>query len=168
MYARAILKLDEYFSPQQNKVYERHLFRLLKHKNREKFERISIRLCHQIEKCQFINLEEQLIDQITEKCCLGGFKKEDLSCRENKYLEYDYSWRKFIEWKTKKIALDVQKRIMHCKKRNLSEILSKGAFCYILKRTFPSTDKFKDKQFLPSKRFRPSKRPSAAEVDRVE
>lgn len=64
----AIGKLDNYFAPKQSKVYERHLFRLLKQEQDEKFEKFLIRLRLQAKKCQFGEKEdEQIIDQITEK-----------------------------------------------------------------------------------------------------
>lgn len=43
----AVKKLDEYFSPKQSRVYERHLFRLMKQEPWEKFEKFLIRLRHQ-------------------------------------------------------------------------------------------------------------------------
>nr|CAH7759604.1 unnamed protein product [Callosobruchus chinensis] len=51
VFAIAIQKLDEYFSPKQSKVYERHVFRLIKQKEGEKFEKFVVRLRNQAEKC---------------------------------------------------------------------------------------------------------------------
>lgn len=67
VYEVAIQKLDEYFSPKQSRVFERHIFRLMKQEPEEKFEKFLVRLRNQAEKCKFQNLDENLIDQIVEK-----------------------------------------------------------------------------------------------------
>ena len=72
----AIKKLDEYFSPKQNCVYERHLCRLMKQELEEKFEKFLIRLGHQSSKCKFANTDDNLIDQITEKCASIELRKK--------------------------------------------------------------------------------------------
>lgn len=64
----AIDKLDEYFAPQQSKRFERHIFRGIKQEENEKFEKFIVRLRQQASKCKFVDLDDQLIDQITEKC----------------------------------------------------------------------------------------------------
>nr|CAI5867977.1 unnamed protein product [Callosobruchus analis] len=70
VYEIAIRKLEEYFAPKQSKVYERHIFRLLKQEPTEKFEKYLVRLRNQAEKCKYTNPEENIIDQIVEKCHL--------------------------------------------------------------------------------------------------
>lgn len=79
----AIKKLNEYFAPKQSKVYERHLFRLIKQDQEEKFEKFLVRLRHQADKCGFQNVEEQLIDQITEKCISVELRKKILSAGDS-------------------------------------------------------------------------------------
>ncbi|KAJ8910327.1 hypothetical protein NQ315_012333 [Exocentrus adspersus] len=74
----AIEKLDEYFSPKQSKVYERHMFRLLKQEPQEKFEKFLVRLRQQARKCQFASMDESIIDQITEKCASDELRKKIL------------------------------------------------------------------------------------------
>nr|CAI5862750.1 unnamed protein product [Callosobruchus analis] len=76
VYKVAIEKLDVYFSPKQSRVYERHLFRLIKQDVEEKFENFLVRLRHQSTKCNFSNEEEHLIDQITEKCISTELRKK--------------------------------------------------------------------------------------------
>lgn len=68
VFKAAIEKLDKYFSPKQSRVYERHLFRLVKQEVGEKFDKFLVRLRHQCSKCKFSSPDEHLIDQITEKC----------------------------------------------------------------------------------------------------
>lgn len=79
VYKVALSKLDEYFSPKQSKVYERHLFRLIKQEDGEKFEKFLLRLRNQAGKCKFTNNDEHLIDQIVEKCNLTELRKKILS-----------------------------------------------------------------------------------------
>jgi len=74
----AIQKLDEYFAPKQNKIYERHIFRLMKQEDGEKFEKFVVRLRNQAEKCKFSDTNEHIIDQITEKCNTKALRKKIL------------------------------------------------------------------------------------------
>lgn len=75
----AIQKLNDYFTPKQSKVYERHVFRLIKQEDGEKFEKFLVRLRKQAEKCQFDKPEDHLIDQITEKCLSIDLRKKILT-----------------------------------------------------------------------------------------
>lgn len=74
----AIAKLDAYFAPKQSKLYERHIFRLLKQEPDEKFEKFILRLRQQADKCQFTDKDENIIDQVTEKCFLPELRKKIL------------------------------------------------------------------------------------------
>lgn len=67
VFTTALLKLDEYFAPKQSKVYERHMFRLLKQEPDEKFDKFLVRLRNQAEKCKFTEKDDHIIDQIAEK-----------------------------------------------------------------------------------------------------
>lgn len=77
----AVRKLDEYFLPKQNRVYERHMFRLMKQEDGEKFDFFLIRLRKQADKCHFNGNEKEdhLIDQITEKCTSVELRKKILT-----------------------------------------------------------------------------------------
>lgn len=75
----AIQKLDDYFTPKQSKVYERHVFRLIRQEEGEKFEKFVVRLRKQAEKCQFDKPEEHLIDQVAEKCLSTDLRKKILT-----------------------------------------------------------------------------------------
>lgn len=75
----ATQKLDEYFAPKQSRFFERHLFRLIKQETGEKFDKFLVRLRHQSSKCSFIAPEENLIDQITEKCDSSELRKKILT-----------------------------------------------------------------------------------------
>nr|XP_026493651.1 uncharacterized protein K02A2.6-like [Vanessa tameamea] len=78
VFQAAINKLDNYFAPKQSKVYERHLFRLISQDTNEKFEKFLVRLRQQADKCQFNDKEDQIIDQITEKCSSKELRKKIL------------------------------------------------------------------------------------------
>ncbi|XP_022836497.1 uncharacterized protein K02A2.6-like [Spodoptera litura] len=78
VFAVAIKKLDEFFLPKQSKVYERHLFRLIKQEANETFDKFLIRLRQQADKCQFKDKDDQIIDQITEKCSSKELRKKIL------------------------------------------------------------------------------------------
>lgn len=86
-YEIAIKKLDEYFSPKQSKIYERHLFRLLKQEPGEKFEKFLVRLRNQGSKCKFVNQEDNIIDQIVEKCSSKDLRKKILTLGDDATLE---------------------------------------------------------------------------------
>lgn len=75
----AITKLDQYFATKQKKVYERHVFRGLKQEKGEQFEEFLGRLRNQAAKCGFFNADEQIIDQITEKCLSSELRKNILT-----------------------------------------------------------------------------------------
>ncbi|XP_063619061.1 uncharacterized protein LOC134791865 [Cydia splendana] len=74
----AVKKLDEYFSPKQSYVYERHTFRLIKQEEGEKFDKFLVRLRNQSSKCKFKD-DNNLIDQITEKCRSTELRKKILT-----------------------------------------------------------------------------------------
>lgn len=75
----AIDKLDDYSLPKQSCVYERYIFRLIKQEDTEKFEKFLVRLRKQAAKCKFDKLEDNLIDQITEKCLSMELRKRILT-----------------------------------------------------------------------------------------
>ncbi|XP_060808134.1 uncharacterized protein LOC132903569 [Amyelois transitella] len=87
IYTIALAKLDEYFSPKQSRVYERHLFRLIKQEAEEKFEKFLVRLRNQSAKCKFQVVEEHLIDQITEKCESVELRKKILTLGDDVTLD---------------------------------------------------------------------------------
>lgn len=83
----ALQRLDDYFSPKQSKVFERYIFRMMKQNENEKFEEFLLRLRHQAEKCKFPNEEENLLDQITEKCSSKELRKKILTTGDTVTLE---------------------------------------------------------------------------------
>lgn len=67
----AIEKLDEYFSPKRNSLFERHLFRGMKMDKDESFDKFLIRVRLQAEKCSFgenkiESKEFNILDKIIE------------------------------------------------------------------------------------------------------
>lgn len=67
VYIIALSRLHDCLLPKKSKIYERHIFRLIKQELGEEFEKFLFKLRKQAAKCQFSNLEEQLIDQIVRK-----------------------------------------------------------------------------------------------------
>lgn len=86
-YELAIKKLDLYFSPKQSKIYERHLFRQIKQEPDEKFEKFLVRLRHQSSKCKFLSVEDNIIDQIVEKCSSKDLRKKVLTLGDDVTLD---------------------------------------------------------------------------------
>ncbi|KAL7307901.1 hypothetical protein TKK_0000217 [Trichogramma kaykai] len=76
VYEVAIIKLNDYFSPKRSSVYERHLFRSLRQEPDEKFEKFLVRLRHQAAKYNFTNTDDNIIDQIVEKCVSPELRKK--------------------------------------------------------------------------------------------
>ncbi|CAH2107516.1 unnamed protein product [Euphydryas editha] len=72
----AIKKLNEYFLPKQNKIYERHIFRSIKQDAGESFEKFLIKLRNQAAKCKFDKPDDHIIDQIIEKCISSELRKK--------------------------------------------------------------------------------------------
>nr|XP_049707012.1 uncharacterized protein K02A2.6-like [Helicoverpa armigera] len=88
VYKVAIDKLNEYFLPKQSKVYERHIFRLLKQETDERFEKFLVRLRQQSKKCKFANGEDDnIIDQVVEKCNSMELKKKILTLGDDVTLD---------------------------------------------------------------------------------
>lgn len=73
----ALAKLNEFFEPKKNSTYERHMFRALKQEKGEKIGIFAMRLRVQAEKCEFgESLEENIKDQIIEKCLSNKLRRE--------------------------------------------------------------------------------------------
>lgn len=83
VFSIAISKLNDYFLPKQSKLFERYTFRLMKQDDDEKFDKFLVRLRQQAGKCQFMNIEEHLIDQITEKGTSKELRRKILSLGDN-------------------------------------------------------------------------------------
>lgn len=83
----SIKKLDEYFAPKQSKRFERHVFRQIKQEENEKFEKFVVRLRQQVAKCQYADVNDQLLDQITEKCSSEELRKKILKTGDKMTLE---------------------------------------------------------------------------------
>lgn len=67
-FASAIRALDSYFQPLVNKFYERYRFRQLQQSSGEAIDQFISRLRHQAIKCAFSDEDQNIIDQMIEKC----------------------------------------------------------------------------------------------------
>lgn len=103
VYKIALEKLNGYFSPKQSYIYERYIFRLMQQEEGEKFEKFLLRLRNQAEKCNFINKDEHLIDQITEKCRLVDLRKKILEIGDSITLDKIISKANALEVVTRQL-----------------------------------------------------------------
>lgn len=78
-YDSAILAFDKHFAPQLNKRFERHQFRALRQEHSESFDDFTFRLKEQGDRCQFINMDDMIIDQIIEGCFSVELRKRLLT-----------------------------------------------------------------------------------------
>lgn len=78
-YESAIQAFDNHFAPQLNKRFERHQFRALKQEHSECFEDFIFRLREQGNRCQFVDSDDMIIDQIIEGCYSTDLRKKLLT-----------------------------------------------------------------------------------------
>lgn len=64
----AIAALDGYFKPLVNKFYERYRFRPIRQDPGESVDQFVSRLRQQATKCEFADVDQNVIDQVIEKC----------------------------------------------------------------------------------------------------
>lgn len=86
-FENALKKLDNYFAPKQSIIYERHIFRLLKQEDDEKFDTFLLRLRRQSLKCKFLDVEGNIVDQIVEKCNSKDLRKKILTLGDSATLD---------------------------------------------------------------------------------
>ena len=73
----AVRLLDQYFSPQINVPYERHLFRNTNQMPSETIDQYVTRLRQRAEYCEFgTNVDEQIRDQVIEKCLSHALRRK--------------------------------------------------------------------------------------------
>ena len=64
----AVTALDKHFNPLVNKFYERHKFRQMAQQDRDSVDQFIARLRQQAARCQYADTEQNLLDQLIEKC----------------------------------------------------------------------------------------------------
>ncbi|KAG7178214.1 pol Retrovirus-related Pol polyprotein from transposon-like 15 [Homarus americanus] len=91
------IALDEYFSEKTNEVFERHKFRMLAQEVGESTHNYVTRLRTQGAKCNFdnYNLDQAIIDQLTEKCTShkmrrAYLKETDITVQKALQITYTY------------------------------------------------------------------------------
>ena len=67
-YEDAAVALTNYFQPSSNVPYERHVFRSTEQRESETIEQYVTRLRQKAETCEFNDVEQQIRDQVIEKC----------------------------------------------------------------------------------------------------
>lgn len=79
-YGEAVMKLQNFFEPKQNVLFERHVFRQMKQKQSERVDTFVIRLREQAERCDFEDqLESNIKDQITSGCTSNILRRKILA-----------------------------------------------------------------------------------------
>jgi len=74
-YALLVSRLNAYFLPKKNKIFERHIFRGLHQSENEGMDQFYARLKSQAEFCDFKDQENNMIiDQIVEKCLSSSLR----------------------------------------------------------------------------------------------
>ncbi|XP_006825938.1 uncharacterized protein LOC102802418 [Saccoglossus kowalevskii] len=67
-YEKALRTLNAYFIPQLNAIYERHVFRQMKQEEGGTIDQFISRLQRQAQNCEFTDTDEQIRDQVIDKC----------------------------------------------------------------------------------------------------
>ena len=67
-YDSAITALDTHFHPLTNKFYERYKFRQMKQLSTESVDQFLARLRQQASRCQFADMDQNLLDQVIANC----------------------------------------------------------------------------------------------------
>ena len=77
VYTAAMEQLDQYFMPQVNVAYERHLFRSMAQLPAESVDQFITRLRERAEYCEFGDAKDENIrDQVIEKCISSRLRRK--------------------------------------------------------------------------------------------
>ncbi|XP_057310511.1 uncharacterized protein K02A2.6-like [Hydractinia symbiolongicarpus] len=74
-YVKACTALDTYFLPKKNKRYERHVFRTCAQKESESISQYVTRLRTLAKTCEFRDIDDEIVDQVIEKCTSRKLRK---------------------------------------------------------------------------------------------
>ena len=67
-YDDAVRALTQYFAPTTNISFERHVFRSIALRDKETVEQFVTRLRQKAKTCEFADTDQQVRDQVIEKC----------------------------------------------------------------------------------------------------
>ncbi|XP_069140912.1 uncharacterized protein [Argopecten irradians] len=87
VYSVALDQLDQYFNPQVNVPFERHLFRNISQQPSETIDQLITRLRQKAEFCDFIDVNGQMRDQVIEKCLSHNLRRKLLQKGRNLTLD---------------------------------------------------------------------------------
>ena len=89
VYTAAMEQLDQYFMPQVNIPYERHLFRTMAQLPAESVDQFITRLHERAEYCEFSDAKnENIRDQVVEKCVSKRLQRKILEKGRELTLEH--------------------------------------------------------------------------------
>jgi hypothetical protein len=74
-YVKVCAALDIYFLPKKNKRYERHFFRICVQKEKEPITQYVTRLRALSKTCEFTDANDEIVDQVIEKCISRKLRK---------------------------------------------------------------------------------------------
>jgi len=74
-YLKVCTSLNTYFIPRQNKRYERHIFRSCAQEKNEPTSQYITRLRKLAKTCQFHDSNDEIVDQVIEKCSSSKLRK---------------------------------------------------------------------------------------------
>lgn len=87
VFDKCLSSLNTHFSPQVNVPYERHSFRNMCQTNNESIDQYITRLRQKAESCSFDNVDEQIRDQVIEKCNSHALRRKLLEKGRNLTLQ---------------------------------------------------------------------------------
>lgn len=87
VFDKCLSSLNTHFSPQVNVPYERHSFRNMCQTNNESIDQYITRLRQKAESCSFDNVDEQIRDQVIEKCNSHALRRKRLEKGRNLTLQ---------------------------------------------------------------------------------
>ncbi|KAK9729888.1 hypothetical protein QE152_g15675 [Popillia japonica] len=94
--------LDAYFSPKINTAYERYIFRTLKQEPNKTVEQFITRLKEQSKLCNYQDVDDQIRDQVIEKCRSSQLRRKLLEKGDIKLKEVSETARAYeaaeVQW----------------------------------------------------------------------
>lgn len=74
-YIKVCTALNSYFLPKKNKRYERHVFKMSAQKETETVSQYITRLRSLAKTCEFVDNDDEIVDQVIEKCTSRKLRK---------------------------------------------------------------------------------------------
>ncbi|XP_077869261.1 uncharacterized protein LOC144360343 [Saccoglossus kowalevskii] len=116
-YENALRTLNAYFIPQLNAIYKRHVFRQIKQEEGKTIDQFISRLQRQAQNCEFTDTDEQIRDQVIDKCKSSLLRRKLLEKGKSLTLKVVQDTARALE------VVDVQLKIMEGElKREVNQV----------------------------------------------